>query len=217
MRRFTYVLSGVAALIAAIGPATAEGAASRMIELKDFTAIEISGAYELDVIVGGDYRITLSGSPEEIDRAEATVRDGALMLGTRKRHRGDWHHGGDNSLKATVSMPALDRLAVSGVVDADIKGVDAGAFRINLSGVGEVNVAGQCGNLDARVSGVGELNAQGLECRVADVALSGMGEASVFAREKASAEVSGMGEINIYGSPKTVDKRGGFLSEITVH
>jgi len=207
----------IAATVVLATPAMAGEVVSRAYELQDFSAIEISGAYELDVKVGGEYSVTISGHESEMARSEVSVKKGALVLGSRKRLRREKDHDGHNSLTATVTMPALDRLTVSGVVDADISGVDAGAFEVNLSGVGEVNIVGRCKRIDARVSGVGELNARSLECAEADVALSGMGEASVYARDMAKAEVSGMGEINIYGSPKTVDKRGGFFSEITVH
>jgi hypothetical protein len=189
---------------------------TRRLDLKDFTAIEISGAYELDVTVGEDYAIEVSGPPDEMARAEASVSEGALMLGAKKRLR-KVKHGDHRGLRAVVTMPALDRLSVSGVTEADIRGVDSGAFKVNLAGVGEVTIEGRCGELHARVSGVGELDAKSLLCKVADVGLSGMGEAAVYARDMAKAEVSGMGEIDIYGSPKTVDKRGGFFSEITVH
>lgn len=198
-----------AMLIAA--PAYAGEKLTKSYDLRDFSAIEISGAYRLDVDVGADYSVSLTGPEDEMSRAEIAVRDGALTLGSRK-HRGD-----RDAVFAVVTMPALDRLSVSGVVDADIRGVDAGSLKINLSGVGEVTVDGRCGHLFARVSGVGELDARALKCANAEVSLSGMGAASVFARDAAKAEISGMGEINVYGSPKTVDKRGGFLAEINVH
>jgi hypothetical protein len=206
----------LAVLLGAVSPAAAGEDHSRLVDLKDFTAIEVSGAYELDVTVGDDYRVELTGSEDEVARADVTVKDGALVLGAKKKLR-KVKHDHEHTLRAVVNMPALDRVSVSGVTDADIRGVDAGDFKVNLSGVGDVTIEGRCGNLHARVSGVGELNAQDFRCAVVDVALSGMGEASVYARETAKAEVSGMGEIGIYGSPKTVDKRGGFFSEITIH
>lgn len=222
MRKFggaaALVLFATTAITTAITTAaSADDDGTRTYALQDFSAIEISGAFELDVRVGGDYSIVLSGSEAELDRAEVSVGKGVLTLGTKRRVSRDKKRGDHESPKATITMPALDRLTVSGVVDADIRGVDAGAFAIALSGVGDVTIEGRCKRLDARVSGVGELDAKSLECADAEIALSGMGEAAVYARESAKAEVSGMGEIEIYGSPKTIDKRGGYLGEITVH
>lgn len=195
------------------GAAAAQSKSSRTLDLRDFDAIEISGAYELDVIVGEDFSIELSGPSDEMARVEATIRNGALVLGSKKRiQRGD-HKG----VGAVVTMPALNRISVSGVADADISGVKAKEFKLDLAGVGEVNVAGWCENLVARVSGVGEVDAQSLQCKSVDVRVAGIGEARVYASESVSAEVSGMGGIMVYGSPKSVDKRGGFFSEIKVY
>jgi len=192
--------------------ALAQSRSSMTLDLRDFDAIEIGGAYRLDVIVGEDFSIELSGPAAEMERVEATLKNGALVLGSRKRLRGD-----AKGVKAVVTMPALNRLAVSGVADADISGVRAKDFKLDLSGVGEVIIAGSCDKLVARVSGVGEVDAQSFECRAVDVKVAGVGEARVYASESVAAEVSGMGGIVVYGSPKSVDKRGGFFSEIKVH
>lgn len=207
------VLVFVAALAGVLsGCALAQSKSSRTLDLRDFDAIEISGAYELDVIVGEDFSIELSGPSEEMARVEASLKNGALVLGSKKRHKGD-----HNGVRAVVTMPALTRIAVSGVADANVSGLKSDHFKLDLSGVGEVNVAGACGKLHARVSGVGEVDAQSLQCQDVDVRVAGIGEARVYARDSVSAEVSGMGAIMVYGSPKSVDKRGGFFSEIKVH
>lgn len=206
------VLLAAALVGASIGSALAESKSSKTLDLRDFDAIEIGGAYELDVIVGEDFSVELSGPSDEMARVEATLKNGALVLGTKKRIK-----GGHKGVKAVVTMPALSRIAVSGVADADVSGVDAKDFKLDLSGVGEVNIAGECEKLIARVSGVGEVDAQSLQCKSVDVKVAGVGEARVYASEAVSAEVSGMGGIMVYGSPKSVDKRGGFFSEIKVH
>jgi len=198
--------------LAVAGSAAAQSRSSTTLDLRDFDAIEIGGAYELHVIVGEDYSIELSGPLDEMARVEATLKNGALVLGSKKRHKGD-----QKGVKAVVTMPALNRIAVSGVADADISGVRADHFKLDLSGVGEVNIAGECGKVFVRVSGVGEVDAQSLQCKAADVKVAGIGQARVYASESVSAEVSGMGGIVVYGSPKSIDKRGGFFSEIKVH
>lgn len=203
----------IAALAGICGTsALAQPKSSMSLDLRDFNAIEISGAYKLDVIVGEDFSIELSGPSEEMSRVEATLKNGALVLGSKRKIRGD-HKG----VKAVVTMPALSRISVSGVADADVSGVKAADFKLDLSGVGEVNIAGACEKLIARVSGVGEIDAQSLQCKAVDVKVAGVGEARVYASESVSAEVSGMGGITVYGAPKMVNKRGGFFSEIKVH
>jgi phage FluMu protein Com len=205
------VMTAALALVFATA-ALAQSKSSMTLDLRDFDAIEIGGAYKLDVIVGEDFSIELSGPAAEMERVEATLKNGALVLGSRKRLRSD-----TRGVKAVVTMPALNRLAVSGVAGADISGVRAKEFKLDLSGVGEVIIAGSCEKLLARVSGVGEVDAQSFQCRAVDVKVAGVGEARVYASESVAAEVSGMGGIMVYGSPKAVDKRGGFFSEIKVH
>lgn len=207
------VLFAIAAAAGLLGTgAHAESKSSMSLDLRDFDAIEIGGAYELDVIVGEDFSIELSGNADEMARVEASLKGDALVLGTKRKVRGD-----TKGVRAVVTMPALNRLSVSGVADADISGVKASDFKLDLSGVGEVNIAGACEKLVARVSGVGEVDAQSLQCKAVDVKVAGVGEARVYASESVSAEVSGMGGITVYGAPKTVNKRGGFFSEIKVH
>jgi hypothetical protein len=214
--RIVAFISLLAGASLAAAPALALDASEQTLDLRGFKAIEIGGAYELDVVVGEEYSIVLSGPAEEMERVEARVDNEALMLNLKKRSRIDQRHNREN-VRAVITMPALERLSVSGVVEGDISGVQSDAFRLDLSGVGNVTIAGRCGALTAHVSGVGELNAQGLACKKASVRVSGVGEASAYASDEASAEVSGMGEINIYGSPNKVEKRGGFLADISVH
>ncbi len=181
-----------------------------------FTQIEVAGVFDLDVEVGPDYSIRLSGPSGEMEKVQATLKGETLILDridaksrkNRQRRR--------NGVKAVITMPELNALEVSGVVDATIAGVDSADFSMNLSGVGEIEVAGRCDNFHANVSGVGELEARGLECRTVDVDISGVGEASVFAADAVDASVSGIGEITVYGVPASIRKEVGLFSKITI-
>jgi hypothetical protein len=187
---------------------------TRTLDFKDFDKIEVAGVYELNVTVGPNFAITLAGSEEELDRVKASLEDGALVLDQSKRQKhGLRRHG----VTATISMPALSALDISGVVDGDIEGVAGGDFAIDLSGVGDVELSGECDALTARVSGVGDLNAEELKCKTAKINVSGVGDAAVYASEAVEASISGMGEIDVYGSPASVEKNGGMFSHIEVH
>jgi hypothetical protein len=189
---------------------------TRKVDLRDFDRIDVRGVFELDVDVGGaDFAIELSGHAKDLDRVEASVEDGELILDQKKREKGARRRGHD-SVTATIRMPALVSIKASGVVDGDVKGVAASAFKAEISGVGDMELAGTCDTLTADVSGVGDLDAQALECKTVKVTVSGVGDASVYASEVVDATVSGMGEISVSGSPETVEKNGGMFSSINV-
>lgn len=185
-------------------------------EVADFDRIDVGGVFELKVKVGGDYAVTISGAPDEMARLQVNVANGVLELDQKgdrnvKRH---WRNAG---LTATISLPALNGVEVAGVADGEFSGIDAESFRADLSGVGEINLSGTCGHLDANMSGVGDLDAKDLECKDVDVDVSGVGEAVVYASESVDASVNGIGSIEVYGSPANVEKQSSFISSITVH
>jgi hypothetical protein len=190
---------------------------TRTFDLTGFDRIDVAGVYELEVTVGPDFSVEMSGPEEEMNRVETSIEDGVLTLGQRKRERGERRLRRRDGVEARITMPALHGVDVSGVVEADFTGIVSDEFSVDLSGVGELDLDGECGALTARVSGVGELDAEGLECKSAMVRVSGVGEAAVYATDAVEAHISGMGEIDIYGSPANVEKHSGMFSDITVH
>ena len=185
------------------------------LDLAGFNAIEVGGVFELEVTVGGDFSVVLTGDADEMERVEAKVENGELVLDQRRPDRGKrrWRNQG---VTATISLPSLTDIDVSGVVDGEVTGVDAESFSADFSGVGDLDLEGTCGTLKARLSGIGDLDARDLQCAIADVDVSGIGEASVYASEEVDASVSGIGSISIYGSPAKVDKDSSFLADISV-
>lgn len=199
-------------------PAAAADKVTQTLDLSGFERINFAGVYEIDVEVGPDYSISLTGTERALERVESSVKDGTLHLGRKERKRRISIGGDrDGGIDAVITLPALSGLNVSGVVDGQIKGIDAESFDIDVSGVGDVELAGECGSMDADVSGVGDLDAKDLECRSVSVEVSGVGGASVYASEEVDAEVSGVGDIDVYGNPTEVRKESGMFADITVH
>lgn len=176
------------------------------IAVADFDRINIAGVFELDVGVGGDYALTISGREEDLARTTAKVVDGVLILDSGERDREGKRRFVKHGVTAKVSLPALNGVDIAGVVDGDIRGVNAENFSADLSGVGDLNLSGTCGVFEADVSGVGDLDAEELKCRKVDVDVSGVGSASVYASESIDAEIAGIGSISVYGSPAQVSK-----------
>ena len=195
--------------------AFADSDVSRNYEMTGFDAIDVEGVFELDVEVGPEFSIEVFGPKKELDRVQISVENNVLRLDQEKRRGMNW--GNREGVRVRINMPTLVGLNISGVVDGDVSGIDAGRFGLDLSGVGEMELSGSCGELDADVSGVGDLDARKLECGIVDIDVSGVGDATVFASEEVDAQVSGMGDINVYGSPEVVRKDGTMFSDITIH
>lgn len=183
--------------------------------LTGFERLNVAGVYDVTVVVGRPYSVTISGDPAELARVTADVRRQTLVLGFQSR---GFHPARRKrqSLDAHITLPSLVGIESSGVVDGRVKGIRASDFEVELSGVGELDLEGTCERLHAAVSGVGSLDADGLKCAVVRVSVSGVGEASVFASDAVDASVSGMGEIAVDGSPKKIKKSGGLFAEISV-
>lgn len=176
------------------------------VDAVDFDAISVAGVFEIDVTVGGDYSVTLSGKEGDLARTTAKVENGKLVLDTAERDEGGRRKLVKHGVAAKISLPALSSIDASGVVDGDIRGISADTFTADVSGVGELELAGVCDAFDADVSGVGELDAEELKCRTVIVDVSGVGSASVYASESVEAELAGVGKIEVSGSPANVSK-----------
>ncbi len=185
----------------------------RIYDLRDFNQIEVSGVYEISVEIGPDFAIRLSGREERLQHARVRVSNETLYLG---------HHKGrtlrsKKGVDAVISLPALAGIEASGVVDGEIRGIDADLFRVEVSGVGDLMLTGKCAHLWARLSGVGDLDASDLKCAHVDVKVSGVGDVRVHASESLDANVSGIGDLTCFGSPSRVKKNKTFFSSISVH
>ena len=92
------------------------GDVSQTFELRDFDKIDVAGVYELEVMVGEDYSVVISGPSEEMERVQAKVEDGSLVLDQTKQQKrgiGVLHKEG---VTAKVSLPsgARTREKISG-------------------------------------------------------------------------------------------------------
>ncbi len=190
---------------------------TRTVEVIDFDRLTVAGVVELDTTVGGDYALTLSGRPADLDRVRVDVANGVLKLDAVSSDGRVGNKIIRHGVTAKLSVPVLVGVEIAGVVDGSVTGIKGGPFDVELSGVGDLKLEGICDALDADVSGVGGLEAEELRCRTVDVTVSGVGGASVYASEKADAEIAGIGNIDIYGSPPSVTKSApGILGRINV-
>jgi hypothetical protein len=74
---------------------------------------------------------------------------------------------------------------------------------LHLNGAGRIEMIGQTKRLNASLGGVGSLDAQQLRAESVDVNMTGLGSASVYARNDANLTLTGLGSATVYGNPTT--------------
>lgn len=111
------------------------------------------------------------------------------MTGVGKAAMDGWYAPGD--LATTIS----------GTLDMDVTDLQATSLAVDLSGVGNLRLSGSVEGQPVEVSGTGSYQAGNLASKQADVTLSGVGTATVWASDQLRAELSGTGSVSYYGSP----------------
>ena len=183
-------------------------------DLSGFDKIEIGGVYEIDVQVGEKFSIETSGHENEVEDMKVYVEDGTLKVGHKKKIFK--RRGNQNGVIIKISMPKITSIAIGGVGEGSISGIDADHLQVEIGGVGGLEFSGKCKKLDIAVGGVAELDARDLKCESVDVQLAGVGEIDIYASHSADIQTAGVGEVNVYGKPKQVEKNKNFLSEINI-
>ena len=197
MKQFLLATS-LAAILAT--PAFAE---AQNFNLDGFIRVSASAGTTVNVTVGGDYNVFAESSAKGLERLRVEVVGDELQVG-RKHKSISW--GRSERVTVTVTMPALSGLEVSSGASLDARGVDAGAFAIDVSSGGDLAVVGRCDALTVDVSSGGNIDARGLECRTAVSGASSGGNADIFASESINGDASSGGNVDVYGHPKNVSK-----------
>lgn len=107
---------------------------------------------------------------------------------------------GAGSMKIHCSY-RLVTAVLGGVGSMQIDGGSQEGIDVNLRGAGVVTLRGSSKWLKASLNGLGSMDAQHLLVDTVTLDLSGLGNASVSARQNANLNLSGLGSVTVYGKP----------------
>ena len=165
-----------------------------------FTAVEISGAYDVEIVAQKDQKLEVEGDENLLSLIITEVKNGVLSVRNEKGF--DTEH----KLRLRISLPTLDSISTSGANDIVASNVKSDEFSINASGAGNMQVSGEAESLQVEISGAGEVDAKDLRARKVTISSSGSAQADVYASEELRANVSGAGNVTYYGDPKNVSE-----------
>ncbi len=182
----------------------------------DFTQVEISSAFEFEIQQSSSYNISVTADDNVMDYVQVSKDGQTLKIGLRTI---TWF--GPVTLKASVAMPQLLGLTVSGASRGDIydfsstEDVDitvSGASRVNgditagdiefeVSGASAIQLEGSANNIFAEVSGASRFNLGSFTVGNADVSFSGASSGTINLDGRLDADLSGASRLSYIGEP----------------
>ena len=183
--------------------------------LPNFTGISLEMSGTVLISQGPVQSVVVEGKGNIIDELELDVTNGIWHIETDRcvRDIGD--------LKIFITVPDISVLNVSGSgdiisentlvigdIELDVSGsgtidveMEADDIDAAISGSGEVFLSGSADELKFRISGSGDLRSFNLQCRTADLTISGSGDAEVRVSDQLDVRISGSGDVFYKGNP----------------
>ncbi len=177
--------------------------------VENFTEIELGGAYNVDIKVGKEPSLSISGEENLIRYIRTRVEGDRLIVDTRK------NISPRKEIRIKITVPKLTYLDASGACDIYAGNIDSDHFNLDVSGAGSVELNGKVDKLSIDLSGAGSVSAKNLKSKDLNISLSGASSAEVYASEYIDASVSGVGSITYFGDPKNVRKDVSGIGSIT--
>lgn len=216
MRNSQRVVVGVIGLIALLivavavwvrfaAPAVPSLSGERTTRTYDFTSFDgvaVSGQWQITIERGDSWRVAVDVPAELVDNVRVEQDGGRLSV----RSEGTvWFGGFDDdakSLKATITMPAVASIELSGASRLTLSGFVGDRLSLTSSGASEVRGAsGRYDTLELVMSGAGNIDLDGLLVTNADIQTSGAGNLKLnMAGGRLTGSMSGAGNLEYRGT-----------------
>lgn len=203
-------------------------AGRRNFQVGAFDRVELAGAQNVIVTVGGAPSAYGEGDTGLLEKLEVKVENGVLRIG-QKKSKWFGSHKDRGPVTVHVTVPSLKGAEVAGSGDMRIDKVQGDAFAGSIAGSGElkvaalsaksasfsiagsggVEVAGAAETADINIAGSGDVRAGGLEVKRAKVSIAGSGNVDARAMETADISIMGSGDVTMAGTAKcNINKMG---------
>ena len=170
-------------------------------DVGNFTRIETSGSFDVDVIVGEEASLTVTFDDNLLEFVLTEVHAGTLYIDTEESF------SSRRGCKVEITVPVLEAVESSGSGDISVRRVKGKEFKYTISGSGDVLLDGTVDQLEISIAGSGDVDARDLRSKEAYVKISGSGDVEVYASEYLDGRIYGSGDISYYGNPEDTNKK----------
>jgi hypothetical protein len=174
--------------------------ASETRDVAPFSAVELAGANDVTIGVGGEQRVVVSADDNLIELVTTDVRDDVLVIDT------SGSFDAVTPMRVEITVPTLDDISLSGSGAIVVDGHELDELTVAIPGAGSVRAVGTAAMLDVDLSGTGEADLAQLVARDATVDVSGAGAVLVHVTGALEVDVSGTGSVSYAGDPDEVEQ-----------
>jgi hypothetical protein len=221
-RAVAAVLGGLVALILVIAvwirvfaprvPELSGERGSRTYDHANFDGIEVSGQWQITLERGDAWRVAIDAPAELVDNLRVE-QDGDRLELDIDGERWFGGFGRDNAgPKATITMPALESITLSGASQVSFSGFDGESLSIASSGASEIRATtSRFDALSLELSGAGNADLDEISVTNADVSVSGAANVRLnMTGGRLTGEMSGAGNLAYRGtvSEQSIDTSG---------
>ncbi len=204
-------------------------------EVKEFTGINVSGAFDVYISQGNEEAAAVSAaSGKDREMITTEVKNGILYI--RYNTKGLKWTKGNKELKAYISFKNIEQLTISGACDvfmngkiklekltlnqsgaSDIKKADleVGRLTAGISGASDVKITGKAQYVTIEASGASSFKGYDLEVEHCNVKASGASDIKITVNKELSAQASGASDIRYKGEGVIRDIKSSGASSIS--
>jgi hypothetical protein len=191
-------------------------------EFSDFTAVEVSRAFEVKITQSSSYSVIISADEKIFGNIEVTQNGNTLVIGLKPGSPDP----GNLFRKAEITMPELNKLILSGAIKGSVDGfsnsntfvlsvsgasslemnnINLGNAEIEVTGASDLNARGTANDLSLLVSGASNLDLSGFPVNNVDIVVDGASRATINLDGRLDADVSGASRLEYVGDPTMGD------------
>ncbi len=194
---------------------------TRQEDVTGFDRLDVGHGFDLEVRQGESFSVELRVDANAVDHLRVELEGRTLHLGLKE----PFYITLNVPLQATITMPELAGLVMSGGTDGTITGfrstepfaielsggsdlqgdIEAGDVRCVVSGGSDLTLTGAGQDLDLEISGGSDADLSGFAVADAAVLASGGSGATVNATGRLDVEASGGGTVHYLGNPTLGD------------
>jgi Putative auto-transporter adhesin, head GIN domain len=196
--------------------------ASRSVDAKDFTTVEVNGPFEVTLERGDKFNVTVTSDDNLLQFIDVQNAGGKLSI----RIQSEEHLRPKSGLKAKINMPAIEAVNLRGACSGSLNGlkgvkdlklnvegastitgdIQTGSITLEAVGASQIKLTGKAHECRAEARGASQLHLGDLAVEKAVIQLDGASSGVVKASDKLDYELNGASHLDYRGNPKIGNK-----------